>query len=171
MTFRVRQETAVPRGARVSPHFSFAELTTTEHRDFLDEQADAPPEVRANLVRLTVDVLEPARLVVGALRVNSGYRCPGLNAAIGGAKKSAHMDGRAADVFPLTMDIRDAYRRLAKSAIPFDQLIFEYGRWLHVACPRHGEMPRRQLLAIYAPGSYETWSPSDPRFRGTEAAC
>jgi hypothetical protein len=57
----------------VSPHFTFAELTVTEHRDFLDEQDDAGPQVCANLVRLAVDLLEPARALVGPLRVNSGY--------------------------------------------------------------------------------------------------
>lgn len=156
----------VPPGARVSPHFSFAELTVTEHRDFLDEQADAPPQVRANLVRLAVDLLEPARAIVGPLRVNSGYRCPGLNAAIGGSRTSAHMDGLAADVFPLDMDLRDAFERLAQSGIAFDQLIFEFGRWIHIGAPHHGHEPRLQRLAIYEAGRFERWTPADPRFRG-----
>lgn len=155
----------IPGSTRVSPHFTFAEMTRTEHRDFLDEQADAPPEVRVNLVRLCADILEPARGLVGPLRVNSGYRCPGLNAAIGGARASAHMEGLAADVYPLTMDIRDAFMRLARSALPFQQLIFEYSRWIHVAAPRHAVDPRRQVLAIYTAGQYEPWNPSDPRFR------
>lgn len=158
----------VPRGARVSPHFSFAELTTTEHRDVLRQQADPPPEVRANLVRLAVDLLEPAREIVGPLRVNSGYRCPRLNAAIGGSLTSRHMDGLAADVFPLDMDISDAYERLAQSGIPFDQIIFEFGRWLHLGAAAHGAEPRLQRLAIYASGKYERWNPQDPRFRGVE---
>lgn len=156
----------VPAGARVSPHFSFAELTTTEHRAYLAEQADPPPQVRANLVRLAVDLLEPARALVGPLRVNGGYRCPGLNTAIGGSRTSRHMDGLAADVFPLDLDLRDAYERIAQSGLPIDQVIFEFGRWIHLGAAPHGQEPRLQRLAIYEPGRYERWTPADPRFRG-----
>jgi zinc D-Ala-D-Ala carboxypeptidase len=151
----------------VSPHFTFPELTRTDHRDFLDEQEDAPAQVRANLVRLAVDLLEPARAIVGPLRVNSAYRCPGLNAAIAGSRTSAHMDGLAADVFPLSMPLADAYALLAQSSLPFDQLIFEFNRWIHIGAAKHAHDPRRQRLAIYTAGQYEQWSPADPRFRGT----
>lgn len=152
----------------VSPHFSFWELTRTDHRAFLPDQADPPAQVRANLVRLATDLLEPARALVGRLRVNSGYRCPGLNRAIGGSKTSAHMDGLAADVWPLDMDIRDAYVRLAQSGLLFDQLIFEQSgpsRWIHIGAARHAHEPRGQRLAMYGKG-YTQWNPQDPRFRG-----
>ncbi len=153
-------------GARVSPHFTFAELVTTEHVEFLEEQEAAPAQVRANLVRLAIDLLEPARALVGPLRVNSGYRCPALNAALPGhSKTSRHMDGLAADVFPLEMDLRDAFERLAQSGLAFDQLIFEFSRWIHVGAALHGQEPRLQRLAIYEPARYERWDPSDPRFR------
>src|SRR5574341_916111 len=143
----------VPPGTRVSPHFTFAELTVTEHRDVLDEQADPPVQVRANLVRLAADLLEPARALVGPLHVNSGYRSPALNAAIpGSSKTSRHMDGLAADVYPLEMDLRDAYDRLAQSGLPFDQLIWEYGRWIHIGGALHGQEPRLQRFAIFKPG-------------------
>ena len=153
-------------GAHVSPNFSFAELTRTDHRAFLDEQADAPPQVRANLVRLASALLEPARALVGPLRVNSGYRCLGLNLAIGGSPTSRHMDGLAADVVPVEMDLADAYERLAQSGLPVDQLIFEFARWIHVGAAQHGQEPRMQRLAIYEAGRYERWDPADPRFRG-----
>jgi hypothetical protein len=156
----------IPPGAKVSDHFSFAELTVTDHRDFLDEQADAPPLVRMNLVRLAADLLEPARDLCGPLRVNSAYRCPGLNRAIGGALKSAHMDGLAADVVPAGLDLRDAYLRIMQSSLPFDQLIFEWGRWIHIGAAHHAQEPRRQTLMIWAPGKYEKFTANDPRVRG-----
>jgi zinc D-Ala-D-Ala carboxypeptidase len=157
-----------PRAALVSPHFSFWELTRTDHRAFMDEQTDPPPQVRANLVRLAFDMLEPVRALVGPLRVNSGWRCPGLNAAIGGSKTSAHMDGLAADVFPLGMPLAEAFTVLAQSGLAADQLIYEFGRWIHIGAPRHAHEPRLQRLAIYYPGKYEQWNPTDPRFRGVK---
>ena len=125
-----------------------------------------PTRARANLVRLAADLLEPARALVGPLRVNSGYRCPGLNAAIRGSRTSAHMDGLAADVFPLDLGLRDAYEALAESGLPFDQLIFEFSRWIHIGAARHAHEPRLERLAIYEAGKYVRWDPADPRFRG-----
>lgn len=154
----------VPGGSLVSPHFMFAELTATDHRAFLAEQADPPLEVRAHLVRLAFDLLEPARALVGRLHVNSGFRCPGLNAAIGGSPTSAHMAGLAADVLPLDMDLRDAMVRLADSGLPLDQLIWELGRWLHLGAALPGREARGQRLAVYSPGIYEPWKAADPRF-------
>ena len=148
---------------RVSPNFTLAELTVTDHRRFLATQADPPPQVRANLLRLAVDILEPMRTIAGPLRVNSGWRCPGLNAAIGGSWTSYHMDGLAADVFPTVMGLREAFVKLGASEVPFDQAIYEFGRWLHVQAPRHGKEPRRQMLMIFTAGRYETWNPEDPR--------
>ena len=43
------------------------------------------------------------QMIPGA-RITSAYRSPGANAAVGGAKGSYHMQGRAVDVVPATMD-------------------------------------------------------------------
>ena len=155
---------------RVSPNFTLAELTVTDHRGFLDEQSNPPPMVKANLLRLAVDLLEPFRALVGPLRVNSGWRCQGLNAAIGGAFTSYHLEGLAADLFPTVLSLREAFEKLSASELPFDQAILEYGRWIHVQAPRHGKEPRRQLLSIFTPGRYEPWNPNDPRVRGIDSA-
>ncbi|MDR2671374.1 MAG: phosphodiester glycosidase family protein, partial [Oscillospiraceae bacterium] len=47
-----------------------------------------------------IDVLEKIRAGCGgkAVTVNSGYRTPSYNSKIGGAAKSQHMEGRAADI-------------------------------------------------------------------------
>lgn len=82
------------------------------------------------------------------LHINSGYRCPAVNAAVGGKIASAHMDGRAADFVPVGMYLREAFDKIKASDLPFDQLIVEYGTWIHVAIARQGVDPRRQVLEI-----------------------
>jgi zinc D-Ala-D-Ala carboxypeptidase len=152
-----------PLAARLSPHLTWAEATFTQHRGFLREQADPPAVARLNLRRVAVDLFEPARAMVGPLLVTSGYRCPELNERVGGARHSAHMDGRALDVIPLEMGIREAMERLADTALPFEKLILEFGRWLHIQVGRHGEEPRRDRFMVFAPGHYEPWNATDPR--------
>jgi zinc D-Ala-D-Ala carboxypeptidase len=151
----------------VSPHFSLWELTRTDHRAFMAQQSDPPAQVRANLVRLCADLLEPARALVGRLRVNSGYRCPALNSAIGGSKTSAHMDGLAADIWPLDVAVTTAFATLAESGLPLDQIIIEKAGpsvWIHLGAARHGVKPRGQRLAMYGKG-YTQWDPQDERFK------
>ena len=56
-------------------------------------------EVEENLRALVDEVLDPLRERYGKpIYVNSGYRCPELNRLIGGAIKSQHMRGEAADI-------------------------------------------------------------------------
>ena len=98
-----------------------------------DEQLD-------NMELVAKEVFEPLREWVGKpIKVNSFFRGPGLNTAIGGARKSQHMKGQA-------MDIDDNYGHATnaemyhwiKENLDFDQLIWEFGdddnpNWLHVS--------------------------------------
>lgn len=148
---------------RLSPHFTLGEFTATAHREYLDEQGDPPASVLVTARRFCFDILEPARALVGPIRITSGYRCAGLNEEVGGASNSAHVEGRAADIVPMEMDLLDAYYVIAGSAIPHDQLIWEYGRWIHIAGPHLDVEPRREMLACFEPGVYVPFDSSDRR--------
>ncbi|MNF10108.1 hypothetical protein D3C80_2109500 [compost metagenome] len=50
---------------------------------------------------------------------------------------------------------QNTVRRISESAVPFDQLILEFDRWVHLSVTRG--TPRRQVLSIrkgtgYLPG-------------------
>lgn len=158
--------------ASISEHLTWAEATVTQFDrdpDIRMAQDNPPMQVRVNLLRLAVDLFEPARMIVGPMRVNSGYRCPKLNALIGGSKSSAHMDGRALDLVPIRISVTEAMRRIARSDLPFDQVIWELGRWIHLGAAERDKAPRRQRLAMFHAGLYDVWNENDPRIRGMEA--
>ncbi|MCM1503908.1 MAG: D-Ala-D-Ala carboxypeptidase family metallohydrolase [Muribaculum sp.] len=115
-------------------HFTVNELTrsTTASRMHIDNTP--PPEMVDNIHRLIDHVLDPARRELGRpVYVNSGYRCPELNRAVGGVPKSYHLQGRAADLNTGSLEgNRHLWQILQK--LPHVELIWEGGgTWIHVA--------------------------------------
>lgn len=107
-----------------------------------------PPEIKANISTLISRCLDPVRELWGKpIIVNSGFRCPVLNSAVGGSKTSQHMRGEAADI---TTGTREGNARLfdmiVESGLPFDQLIDEYGyKWIHIS---YSSKNRKQILHL-----------------------
>lgn len=106
-------------------------------------------EIRDSVKALVLKVLQPLRDVYGKpMKVNSGYRCPELNAAVGGVPTSQHKKGEAADV--LTGNHTETYRlaRLAKTTPEImkeiDQMIL-YPTFVHFSHKLNGKN-RNQIL-------------------------
>ncbi len=131
-------------------YFTMNELTAsaTAKRKGIDNTPDAT--VKANLTALVANILDPLREAWGKpIVVSSGYRCPRLNRAVGGAAKSQHATGQAADIHTLSdtpAENKRLYDLIKSLKLPFDQLINEYNyNWVHVSySPRN----RRQELSI-----------------------
>ena len=96
--------------------------------------------------------------VGGPIKINSFFRCPELNKAIGGSKTSQHCKGQA-------IDIDDTYKVVAnsdmynyiKNNLDFDQLIWEFGdnknpNWLHVSYVSKDSNRNRCLRAYKSNG-------------------
>jgi hypothetical protein len=132
----------------LSAHFTLEEmiLSQTAARKGIDNTPS--PQIVANL-RKTAALLEEVRTLLGVpILVSSGYRCPALNKAVGGAKNSAHMLGLAADfTAPAFGTVLQVARKIAASPIAFDQIIHEYGTWVHIGLRE--DAPRRQSLSIF----------------------
>ncbi|MBO4607566.1 MAG: peptidase M15 [Prevotella sp.] len=131
-----------------SKYFTFEEMTAsaTAKRMRIDNQPSE--KIVENLQQLVAHVLDPLREVwQQPIIVTSGYRCSRLNAAVGGAVKSQHCLGQAADIRTVSDRREDnmaLLRCLLQAKLPFDQLIAEHvdsrGRpdWIHVSySPRH----------------------------------
>lgn len=86
---------------QLSKNFTLLELTQTSHEDLQQQNIQKALEqpVYGNLERLATEVLQPVRDALGSpIGVNSGFRCPALNARINGSKTSQHLKGEAADI-------------------------------------------------------------------------
>ena len=107
-----------------------------------------------NMVTVAEEIFEPLRMWVGGpIKINSFFRSPELNKAIGGSAKSQHCHGQA-------MDIDDTFGRATnaemfdfiKENLDFDQMIWEFGddnnpNWVHVSYVSPTENRKRCLKA------------------------
>lgn len=141
--------------AAMGTYFTIGELTYSSTA--VQRNIDNTPtyEAKKNLQLLIDKVLDPIRSRYGKpINVSSGYRCPVLNAAVGGQKNSQHTTGCAADLVPGSKDgsLADIFRAAVKCN-NYDQLIIEQSgnsRWIHVS---YAPAPRKQMLA-YQNGTY-----------------
>lgn len=134
-------------------YFSIAELSHSDTAQARGIDNTPTKDVSERLSALITNCLDPLREAYGApIRVNSGYRSPAVNKAVGGATRSQHLTGEAAD---LATGSRDSNKRLYNLVIQlkntqgfkFDQLINEYNySWVHVSYSKN--QARFQELTI-----------------------
>jgi hypothetical protein len=138
----------------ISKHISYKEgvySITATRRGINNDPND---EQLSNMELLAEKVFEPLREWVGGpIKINSFFRCPELNKAIGGSSKSQHCHGQA-------IDIDDTYGKVANSEmyhyvkenLDFDQIIWEFGdddnpNWVHISYVSEEDNRRRCLQA------------------------
>lgn len=137
---------------KLSANFTLEEMERSDYAARNDINNSAPTEVIEALGALCHRVLQPLRDRVGTVTVTSGYRCPELNRAVGGAAVSAHLSGRAADIVVPGRTPLEVAQILA-GINDVDKVIHEFGRWVHVQIAAPGKTPRGQLLtAVRAHG-------------------
>lgn len=132
---------------QLSKNFSLEEFTRsqTATRKGIHNGIRIGSVEHRNLSRLCNNLLQPLRDLLGQLTVSSGYRSPALNKAIGGSNKSQHTQGLAADLLSSDLTPSQLAVQIAQHG-GFDQLILEYGEWVHVSLPAEGEIARGQIL-------------------------
>ena len=139
---------------KLSKHVSYKEgvySITAKRLGLENDPTDAHLE---NMKLICEKVFEPLRIHVGGpIKINSFYRGPELNKAIGGSSKSQHCHGQA-------MDIDDTYGHASnasmfdwiKANLDYDQMIWEFGTdqnpdWVHVSYVSPEENRKRCLKA------------------------
>lgn len=134
----------------MAKYFTLGELCKSDKA--LELRIANTPTDNATIERMQVlmaECLDKVREMWGKpIGVNSGYRSPELNRAVGGKPNSQHLKGEASDI---TAGIKDNNRKLfdliVASDIDFDQLIDESGyKWLHISYSKGNN--RRQILHL-----------------------
>jgi hypothetical protein len=143
----------------ISKHISYKEgvYSNTATRRGIDNTPSA--EQKANMEKIAQNIFEPLRQWVGGpIKINSFFRCPELNKAIGGSSKSQHCKGQAIDIDDTfgVVSNADMYAWI-KNHLDFDQMIWEFGddnnpNWVHVSYVSHKENRNRCLKAYREDG-------------------
>ena len=136
----------------MTPNFTLAELTVTEHRRLKNEPN--PSEI-ANLQRLA-ELLEQVKVAIGGkpVMVNSAFRSKQVNDAVGSRDTSQHRLGCAADIRVPGMAPDVVVKAIIAAKLPFDQLIREFDSWTHISIPNDPKgKPRGQVLIIDSKGT------------------
>lgn len=116
-------------------YFTIEELTRSTTATAKGIDNTPTPEIKANLERLVEKVLDRLREIYGKpITVNSGYRCPELNKAVGGSKTSDHMKGFAADLTGGSKQENEKIFNIIRDNFAWTQLINERDfSWVHVS--------------------------------------
>ena len=117
---------------QLTEHFTLEEFTrsTTGERNNINNSV--PDDLMPN-IQLTANKLERVRKVLGfPIIITSGYRCPALNARVGGASTSAHTKGLAVDFHSSYGTPKEICQRLIDAGVQFDKLIQEHNQWVHI---------------------------------------
>ena len=124
----------------ITKDFSYREFEKTDVPGMQVQNTIATVAVRDSVKALVENVLQPLRDAWGKpLAINSGYRCPELNAKVGGVPTSQHAKGEAADVCPFGRNGHgdvETVRKLAAMVrelnLPFDQMML-YNSFVHIS--------------------------------------
>lgn len=142
----------------LSLHFTLAEMTRTGQTALAVRNAnEAHPYIPA-LTALCTTILEPIRARFGPVKVNSGFRGPAVNAAVGGSPTSQHSKGEAADIVCPGASLDEVMVWIVNSGIKYGQVIREPG-WVHVSlgAPWRTAAKCGQALKTSDGKTYKAW--------------
>ena len=113
----------------ISEHISFKEAVHSNTAMRLSIINVPDKEALMHIQILAKKIFEPLRIYVGGpIKINSFYRSPKLNKALGGSKKSQHCQGCAIDIDDIHgFKTNSQMYHWVKDNLNFDQLICEFG--------------------------------------------
>lgn len=134
----------------LTSHFTLEELTFTSHREF----DNTPNVVQVNNLQRLAEFLEQVRsLLDKPIIIDSGFRSPEVNQAVGSTSVSQHLRGCAADFRVPGMTPAEVVKIIHGSDLLYDQLILELS-WTHISIANTDDVdPRKMALIIDKKGT------------------
>ena len=139
----------------ISKHISYREGTFSVTAKRLGLENEPNEKQLENMKLLAEKIFEPLREYVGKpIKINSFFRSPELNRAIGGSSKSQHCKGQAIDIDDTYGNMKNyGMYNFIKENLDFDQMIWEFGDdenpdWVHVSYVSEEENRNRCLKAV-----------------------
>ena len=123
---------------KLTENFYLSELLVSNTATRLGINNTPTGEIIEHLCESAENLWQPVRDLLGKpMLISSGYRSPAVNARVGGSRTSAHCYGYAIDFtcpsFGTPAEIaRFLAKELPKHGIKYDQVIMEFGRWVHL---------------------------------------
>ena len=137
---------------RLSKNFTLKEFTRSQTATRLGLDNTPNEEHLENAKALFENVVQKIRDEHGVTRINSGYRGPELNKAVGGSPNSQHCHGEAADLECDNIDNLELAKWI-RDNLEFDQLILEFythgdprSGWIHITWKRDKSLNRNKTL-------------------------
>jgi hypothetical protein len=139
---------------RLSKNFTLAELTVSPTAKRLGLSNVPTQEHIANMKYVCETILEPVRAKFGPVQINSSYRSPLVNKAVGGSKTSQHSNGEAVD-FEISGVSNRVVADWVSDNLLFDQVILEFynakdgvnSGWVHASIKRNGRNRKQRMIA------------------------
>lgn len=144
---------------KVGEFFTLAEFTRSESASDAGLPNNPTEAELANIKKLVAVVLDPLRRRVRkSVRITSGFRSKAVNDELrrrgrNASRTSQHMTGEAADIVVAGLTPRQVAGEIVRSGVPFDQVIWYDGGWVHVSYTET-RANRREILHSPASGGY-----------------
>ena len=138
---------------KLTDNFSLEEMIVSPTAKRLGLSNIPTPEHVENMRYCCEKILEPVRAKFGAVTINSSYRAPLVNKAVGGSKTSQHVNGQAIDFEVKGVDNKKVADWIADN-LEFDQVILEFysagdknSGWVHASIKKAGGNRRQRMIA------------------------
>ena len=151
---------------QLTEHFTLEELTVSPTAKKLGLPNTPTADHIANMKYCCEKILEPVRAHFGKpIQVNSSYRAPAVNKAVGGSKTSQHVNGQAID-FEIPGIDNKAVADWVADNLEFDQVILEFytkgdtnSGWVHASIKKEGGNRKQRLIASKSKAGGTVYTP------------
>lgn len=152
---------------KLTANFTLEELTVSPTAKRLGLPNTPTQEHIANMKYVCEKILEPVRAHFGKpVQINSSYRSPAVNKAVGGSATSQHSNGEAVD-FEIPGISNKTVADWVADNLDFDQVILEFynakdganSGWVHASIKRNGQNRRQRLIASKSKAGGTTYTP------------